>query len=63
MVNFDHFSVQYICQMESWSVLNMMFVIYQRYKYWNFIIGATDQLDKLIFIFLGFYMLIKTKKN
>ena len=56
------FSVQYICQMESWSVLDMMFVMYQRYNYWNFIIGATDQLDKLIFIFLGFYMLIKKKK-
>ena len=52
----------YICQMESWSVLEMMFVVYQRYTSWKFIIGDTDQLDKLIFIFLGVYMLIKIQK-
>ena len=59
MINFDHFL--YICQMDSWPVLEMTFVMYQRYTYCKFIISATYQLDTIIFTFLGYLHAHKNK--
>ena len=40
--------------MEPWPVLEMMFVMYQRYMYWTLIIGDKNHLNTLIFNFFWF---------
>ena len=40
--------------MEHWPVLEMMFVMYQRYMYWTLIIGDKNHLNTLIFNFFWF---------
>ena len=39
----------YICQMDSWSVMEMGFLMYKRNNSWNYIFSANNQVDKLIF--------------